>query len=69
MNAIDLFEQLGVLQKVRWKSSTGYTKRIDQRRGNMLHTSVELRFCGTWIPDKPMDVREFLKSHLPDRRR
>jgi len=69
MNAVELFDQLGYLGKVRWKSKDGRVVRIDERNGQLLHISVELSFCGTWIPDEPVEILNFLGSYTPDRKR
>ena len=64
MDAVDLFQLVGKLQEVRWVSRSGkHIARIDRTDGSLVHISIELRFCGTWIPDKPLDRMEFLSAY------
>ncbi len=66
MNAVDLFENLGVLDAVLWKSiKNGSTARVERRTGAVLHVQVKLTFCGTWIQDNTWPVDAFLASHKP----
>lgn len=68
MNAVDLFENLGVLNAVLWKSTkNGSTARVERRTGAVLHVQVRLPFCGTWIRDNAWPVDTFLASHKPVR--
>jgi hypothetical protein len=68
MNAVELFENLGVLNQVLWKSSVnGMTVRINQRLEGVLHVQVKLPFCGTWVEDGPWSVDAFLAIHKPVR--
>jgi hypothetical protein len=70
MNAVELFEQLGYLDKVRWTSKyDGRVVRVDERQGELVHISVEMPFVGAWIPDKPVEILTFLGSYTPDRGR
>ena len=66
MDAVELFEQLGTLSDVRWKSASGYVARIDRLEGPLLHILVELPLCGTWIPDR-MERNAFLTAYKPFR--
>lgn len=68
MNAVELFEHLGVLNEVQWKSSVnGSMVKIDRLADDVLYVQVKLPFCGTWIADGPWSVDDFLASHKPIR--
>ena len=70
MNAIEFFEELGVLNDVRWKSlQKGPTARIVRRRGSVLAMQVALPFCGTWVRHSDMSVQDFLQQFKPQARR
>lgn len=65
MNAVELFEQLGVLYTVLWTSADGAVVKIDKHRDSVVHTQVRLPFCGTWIKDSSWSVEAFLSKHKP----
>ncbi len=69
MNAIEFFEELGVLDDIRWRSLLkGPTARILRRRGSVVAVQVALPFCGTWIPHSEMSVQDFLQQFKPQAR-
>lgn len=69
MNAIEFFEELGVLDDVRWKPlQKGPTARILRRRGSVVAMQVALPFCGTWVGHCDMSVQDFLQQFKPQSR-
>lgn len=69
MNAVEFFSHLGVLKEVRWKhkEDAKYTARVDRLVGQLIHVSVRLPYCGTWVREKPKKVEDFLTSFRPQR--
>lgn len=69
MNAVEFFNQLGVLKDVRWKhkEKAQYTARVERFTGQMIQVSVRLPYCGTWVPEKPKTVEAFLEHFRPQR--
>jgi hypothetical protein len=65
MNAVDFFDQLGVLHRVTWVAPDKSRVRIRGRKGLQLQVFVELPFCKTWILDRPWTVEDFLNEHAP----
>jgi hypothetical protein len=66
MNAIEFFEELGVLDTVRWRSlQKGPNARILRRKGSIVSVQVALPFCGTWIEHSDMGVNDFLSQFKP----
>lgn len=69
MNAIEFFEELGVLDTVRWRPlQKGPVVRIARRRGSVVQVHAALPFCGTWIRHSDMKVDDFLSQFKPQAR-
>lgn len=69
MNAIEFFEELGVLDTVKWRPlQKGPNVRVTRRRGAVVQVYAELTFCGTWIKHSDMGVDDFLSQFRPQAR-
>lgn len=66
MNAIEFFEELGVLNDVWWRPrQKGPVARIVRRQGATVAMQVALPFCGTWVKHSDMSVQDFLTHFKP----